>query len=559
MSDPDPDPDIAVALVRLGEFGPAVAEEMEMHDRLDDGCFPDRAWLTLDACGATGVSPRPTPSQEELALVRAVAALDVSLGRIFDGHLNGVSRLAAQVDDEALVAIELDAIRAGRLRLGVWGADPAPGEGEPARMTDGPDGILMDGTKTFCSGAGGLQRAFVLTRYAEEPRATRMAYVDLEQGVTVDKSWYRGTGMRGSASHRVRFTGARVLWVAPQAGALLRQPYFAGDAVRTAASWAGGADIAVHELITILRKRPIGDLEALAVARVRAAQRTIGLWLDEGARVLGDSAVEEADLKRIAIEARSVIADNVRVILDESARIVGSRPFATGRKLERARRDLETYLLQHRLEPLLVAEGRCALETNDAQAVLSARVDPSDFEALYRRDPDPWNFGTSRYELDKYSETIDALEGERFPRALELGCSIGVLTTALAPATEQLVAIDSSPTAVAAARERLGGSPGVTLLEATLPEELPAGPWNLIVASEILYYFDTGLLDRVLEALERELVAGGTLLAVHYTDEAPDHRLSGDAVHAALLRRTALRHVGGQRHRGYRIDRFERR
>ncbi len=558
---PPVDLDVAAVLDRLDDLAGSAAEEMEGHDRLDDGSFPDRAWNALDACGATAVGAGPVPDSDELALVRAVAAVDVSLGRIFDGHLNGVSRLAAQVEDSGLVAIELEGIRAGRLRLGVWGADPAPGEGEPARISDDSDGPRIDGTKTFCSGAGGLQRAFVLTRYAEESRPTRMAYVDLAHGVTVDKSWYRGAGMRGSASHRVRFTGARVLWVAEQPGALSSQPYFAGDAIRTAASWAGGADIAVEGLLSILRtKGATGDLDALAVARVRAAQRTIGLWLEEAARGLADPAAAEADLARLAIEARAVIAESTRLILDEAARTVGSRPFATGQRLERARRDLDTYLLQHRLEPLLVTAGRRALEAAaDRSPPPPSRVDPSNFEALYRRERDPWNFETSPYELAKYEQTVAALAGDRFPNALELGCSIGVLTAALAPMTGRLVAIDSSATAIATARERLRSATDVTLLEAVLPEELPPGPWDLIVASEILYYFDAALLDRLLDDLERSLVPGGTLLAVHYTDTAPDHRLSGDAAHAALNGRAALRHVDGRRHRGYRIDRFERR
>jgi hypothetical protein len=59
------------------------------------------------------------------------------------------------------------------------------------------------------------------------------------------------------------------------------------------------------------------------------------------------------------------IADACRGLLDEAARACGSRPFATAGALDRARRDLEVFLLQHRLDPLLARAGSAALEEGD--------------------------------------------------------------------------------------------------------------------------------------------------------------------------------------------------
>jgi hypothetical protein len=50
------------------------------------------------------------------------------------------------------------------------------------------------------------------------------------------------------------------------------------------------------------------------------------------------------------------------------------------------------------------------------------------FDALYARDPDPWRFATSDYERAKYRATLAALPGPLLGAALEVGCSIGVLT-----------------------------------------------------------------------------------------------------------------------------------
>ena len=83
-----------------------------------------------------------------------------------------------------------------------------------------------------------------------------------------------------------------------------------------------------------------------------------------------------------------------------------------------------------------------------------ARLERAYFDDLYLRDPDPWDFATSDYERDKYADSLAALGDRRFGRALEAGCSIGVFTQALARVARELVAVDVSAAAVAAARER---------------------------------------------------------------------------------------------------------
>jgi len=63
---------------------------------------------------------------------------------------------------------------------------------------------------------------------------------------------------------------------------------------------------------------------------------------------------------------------------------------------------------------------------------VSASLPPGYFDALYAASPDPWAFETSAYERAKYAATLDALPARRYRRALEVGCSIGVLTRQLA-------------------------------------------------------------------------------------------------------------------------------
>jgi alkylation response protein AidB-like acyl-CoA dehydrogenase len=320
--------------------------------------FPEEPVALLElvralAFNARAGTTRP-PAAAELGLVRQVARADGSVGRIFDGHLNAVERLAVQGPAE-LRDRELAAIRAGRLRAGVWGGDPVPGEGPPAAVVDQGDGAVLRGVKTFCSGAGGIDRALVLARApgGGPPLAVWIDVAD-RQRVEIDTGWYRSFGLRASVSHRVVFHDAPVLARFGGPGALAEQPWFGRDALRTAASWAGMADTATDGALAELARRPEpGALEGLAVGRILSAQRTIGLWLDAGAEAMDSGE----DLAAIALHARVVIAAACRTLLDEAARACGSRPFAQGSALDRARRDLEVFLLQHRLDPQLARLG----------------------------------------------------------------------------------------------------------------------------------------------------------------------------------------------------------
>ena len=325
-----------------------------------DPAFPADAFAALAADGALALTAHDEhPGRaREWAAVRAVARADGSVGRIFEGHLNGVERIAVAAP-EPLRSAELAAVREGRLLLGVWGADPAPAEGEPARLVETQDGLALTGGKVFCSGAGGLQRALVLAR-SDQTGPPSLVYADLSTGTEIDRSWYRAGGMRASESHRVRFRSAPVLAVLGEPGELGREPWFSRDAIRTAAAWAGmadaAADAALHDLGA--RGEP-DDLRALGAGRIVAARATIDRWLEHAAATA--DAEPEADLRALSVQLREAIATAGRTILDEAARACGSRPFATGTALDRARRDFELFVLQHRLDPMVARLGREAL------------------------------------------------------------------------------------------------------------------------------------------------------------------------------------------------------
>ena len=184
------------------------------------------------------------------------------------------------------------------------------------------------------------------------------------------------------------------------------------------------------------------------------------------------------------------------------------------------------------------------------------RVGPEFFERLYEADDDPWGFETSPYERAKYDATIEALPPGPIGSAFEAGCSIGVLTERLATRCDRLLAVDVSEAAVERASARLEHTSHVRIERGELPEEMPAGPYDLIVASEFLYYLDPPAFDAMLDAIASALAPGGSLVAVHWRHPTQRYPLRGDEVHQRLAAR-----FGPPAHAAwtgdYALDRFD--
>jgi SAM-dependent methyltransferase len=179
------------------------------------------------------------------------------------------------------------------------------------------------------------------------------------------------------------------------------------------------------------------------------------------------------------------------------------------------------------------------------------------FERLYEESPDPWDYGSSEYEREKYAATLAAIGPGPYGRALEVGCSIGIFTEMLTPRCERLVAMDFSPRAIALASERLQGRSRVELLQGSFPEEVPAGRWDLVVCSEVLYYLDSDTFLRSLEWLRSQVSQGTRVVAVSWRGGAETEPLRGDWVHDLLTTELGRWHALDVRQSGYRLDRFD--
>jgi SAM-dependent methyltransferase len=193
-------------------------------------------------------------------------------------------------------------------------------------------------------------------------------------------------------------------------------------------------------------------------------------------------------------------------------------------------------------------------------AIERSPVSQAAFEAKYRQSGDPWNFTASRYERDRYELTLRSLLRARYRCGFEPACSIGILTAALAERCEVLEAIDIAPSAVAAAKKRCAAFPGVKIECADLAMQCPEGAFDLIVFSELGYYFTAARLRRIARALAATLEVGGEFVAVHWLGSSEDHLLHGSEVHAILKAALApsCTWIKGAQHPGFRLDTWRR-
>jgi SAM-dependent methyltransferase len=154
------------------------------------------------------------------------------------------------------------------------------------------------------------------------------------------------------------------------------------------------------------------------------------------------------------------------------------------------------------------------------------------FDRLYARSKDPWEFRGRWYEERKRALTLAALPRRHYASIFEPGCSIGELSAALAVRCDALFASDGCEAAVTSARARLTNYPHARVEKRRLPAQWPERQFELVVISELGYYFDTDDLSRLVTRVVDSLAPGGALLACHWRHVVPDYPLTGDQVHA---------------------------
>lgn len=184
----------------------------------------------------------------------------------------------------------------------------------------------------------------------------------------------------------------------------------------------------------------------------------------------------------------------------------------------------------------------------------SASLDRGFFDDFYSAGSDPWGFENRWYEKRKRALTVASLPRERFRSAFEPGCAIGVLTAELAPRCDQLLSTDISDIPLQQARRRLAGRPGVRFDQLRVPQQWPAGRFDLVVLSEIGYYCSPADLALLIAAASSSLTDDGVLVACHWRHRVDDYPMTGDAVHKRIRRDSGLALLSEHIEEDFRLD-----
>lgn len=189
-------------------------------------------------------------------------------------------------------------------------------------------------------------------------------------------------------------------------------------------------------------------------------------------------------------------------------------------------------------------------------------LDKKYFDDVYQAREDPWEFETSSYEQGKYDDTIASLPRESYISAFEIGCSIGVLTEKLTRKCAHILAIDVTEKPIERARKRLAAIGSVEFKVMSVPAEFPKQNFDLILLSEVGYYFSSEDLQKLQVLIADHLSNSGHVLLVHWTPQVHDYPHTGDEVHESFQNFAEisgrLTNIFSKREEKYRIDLFEK-
>ncbi|MGB7392839.1 MAG: acyl-CoA dehydrogenase family protein [Pricia sp.] len=319
----------------------------------DDEKFPLKGLKYLASTGLTGLSV-PTEyggfgagiehnSTQLLEKLKEFGAYDLSLGRIFEGHINAmllVSRFGSESQKSKYFIEAID----GKL-FGIWNSELPS---ERLRFEQNGETYVFQGAKTFCSGAKHIERPIVT---AEGPDGSYMVLLHLDEyDVEEDFTYWRPMGMKSSVSCRFDFSGKNFEegQIVGKAYNYVAEPDFSGGAARFAAVQLGGAEAALRATFKHLKdmERTDATEQVSRLARLSILRETGNLWLSEMGKVMDRRYKSPSECVRYANMFRTVVREICEETLQLCELSVGLQGMIAAHPLERIHRDLSVYLKQ---------------------------------------------------------------------------------------------------------------------------------------------------------------------------------------------------------------------
>ncbi|HEA21388.1 MAG TPA: acyl-CoA dehydrogenase [Pricia antarctica] len=293
-----------------------------------------------------------TGNRQVLEVLKEVGSYDLSLGRIYEGHINALLLIERFGDGNQKERYFEEAVN-GKI-FGVWNSEMPT---EPLTFNDLNGVFELSGAKVFCSGASNIDRPIVT---AEGEKGTRMVIIDMDElRLNEDYTYWRPMGMKSSVSCRFDFSGVNFDQKQILGGPYdyVNEPDFTSGAARFAAVQLGGAEAAIRATIYHLEKtnRTKAPEQLARLAKLATLQETGRLWLKH----TGDELNKRYDAPSHSMFRANLFRTVVREICENILSIcemsVGLQGMMQPHPLERIHRDLSVYLKQPGPDRTLIA------------------------------------------------------------------------------------------------------------------------------------------------------------------------------------------------------------
>jgi alkylation response protein AidB-like acyl-CoA dehydrogenase len=314
-------------------------------------------------------------------MTKEIAKADLSLARCWEGHANSLVLLDGLANDAQRRRWFSGIVERGEAWV-AWSGEPqARATGEQVRFgtTVQPvsGGFVLNGTKAFCTSAGGARWALLLVNPAG-PGGARHASAEAAESVLLlacnlddptirfDGSWWDPIGMRATVSHAVTFNETFIpeenLVGAP--GQYLRDGWQTCFVPHYAASFLGAAEAAYEYGLDFIRLQKKADDPYVQhhVAKMALNVETMHLWLRHIATLWESGRYAEAQAagSRIRHLGEHLATETV----DHCVRACGARALNRPSPIERIVRDLTIYVRHDNDDQVLATIGKQILGKN---------------------------------------------------------------------------------------------------------------------------------------------------------------------------------------------------
>lgn len=371
---------LAESFVHVAEIADYCAANAAVIDR--HGAFPVREFDRIAAAGLLAVPLLPefgglglgidaSLTHEMLLLLKKIGWGNLAVGRIFEGHVNAL-QLIQTFGTPTQIEHSAEDARDRRKIFGVWNAEMQDGV-KVIPLDHG--GYQLQGSKTFCSGSGHVERPFV--NGTLPGGAWQMCVVPMEQVETAsDPDWWHPPGMKATASYRVDFSNIELDSAAAigEPEDYNRQPWLTAGSIRFAAVQLGGAEALFDATRQYLHglNRTNDPYQEARIGQMAIAIESGNLWLKGAAAIIadyaptfgGDRHQQHPNCDRLLAYinmARTAIEQICMDTIQFCERSVGTRGLLPPYPMERIIRDLSLYLRQPGFDASLQSVGKYAL------------------------------------------------------------------------------------------------------------------------------------------------------------------------------------------------------